>query len=419
MPAAPADDAMTIDERRKYLRTMQKRYRAADRRGRGELLDEMQTVTELDRKYLIRLMQTDLSRQPRRRERGRAYGAEVDDALRVIAESFDYPAPERLTPNLVWMATSLASHGELRLTPQLQEQLGTVSTSTVARILARLRQDTPRLPRKGPQEANRLRREVPMRRIPWNEPHPGHFEADLVHHSGAETRGDYVHTLQLIDVATGWSERVALLGRSFRVMRDAFQHILQRLPFAVLEIHPDNGGEFFSQHLLTFWGERIQGLTLSRSRPWQKNDNRFVEQKNDSLVRRYLGHERLDTVAQTRALNALYDDMWLYYNLFQPVMRLEAKDVICEEGGARRVRRRYDEARTPFDRLCATEALCSLVRDRLSRQRDRTNPRQLRQSIQDGLGELWQLPGAVPGRTEDIHDSLLHPELFTRQEVAG
>jgi len=120
----------------------------------------------------------------------------------------------------------------------------------------------------------------------------------------------------MIDVATGWSERVALLGRSYLVMQDAFERIMARLPFPVREIHPDNGSEFLNHHLLRYFGQKLKGAKLTRSRPWQKNDNRFVEQKNDTLVRAYLGHERLDTAAQTQALNALYDQMWLYYNLF-------------------------------------------------------------------------------------------------------
>jgi len=418
MPTKRQDDAMTIDERRKYLRAMQKRYQRTDRKGRGVLLTEMEEVTRLDRKYLTRLMRGDLARHPRTSQRGRTYGADVDDALRVIADSFDYLTPERLTPNLLWMAQTLSAHGELTLTPHLTTQLKTISISTVGRILARVRQDTPRLPRKGPQEANRLRREVPMGRLPWDLQTPGHLETDLVHHSGPQTTGDYVHTLQMIDVATAWSERVAVLGRSFRVMRDGFEHILARLPFTVREIHPDNGGEFFNHHLLAFWGNRIPGLALSRSHPWQKNDNRFVEQKNHTLVRHYLGHERLDTVAQTQALQALYEDLWVYYNLFQPVMRLREKEVV-EEDGRRRVRRRYDTARTPFDRLLATEAIRAGERDRLLRLRDETNPRALRQRIQDALDALWRLPGATPGQTEDIHETLLHPELLAEEEAAG
>ncbi|MFQ6000344.1 MAG: hypothetical protein ACE5LG_01600, partial [Anaerolineae bacterium] len=145
------------------------------------------------------------------------YGPEVDDALRVIAESFDYLYAERLTPNLVWMATHLATHGEMEVSPPLLGKPGRISVSTVGHILAGIRQDRPRLPRKGPESAHRVTREIPMKRISWHEQQPGHFQVDLVHHCGPSASGEYVHTLQMIDVATGWSERIAVLGRSYLV----------------------------------------------------------------------------------------------------------------------------------------------------------------------------------------------------------
>ncbi len=312
----PTEDEMTIDERRRYLRKMKKRYAQAHRKGRGQLLGEMEAVTGLHRKSLIRLMKGSLERKPRCKQRGRTYGLEVDDALGIIAESFDYLCAERLTPNLVWMATHLAHHGELETSPHLLEQLSHISTSTVKRILKRIQQDEPLLPRRRPSGGNKVTRDVPMERIAWNEQQPGHFEVDLVHHCGPSASGEYVHTIQMIDVATGWSERVAVLGRSYLVMEDGFRRILARLPFPILELHPDNGSEFFNDHLVRFWKETIVDLELSRNRPYQKNDNRFVEQKQSTLVRAYLGYDRLDSVAQTNALNQLYDKMWLYYNFF-------------------------------------------------------------------------------------------------------
>ncbi len=405
----PDQDAMTIDERRKYLRIVWPRYKKADRHGRGVLLGEMQAVTGLERKTLIRLMHGSLERRPRQRHRGRTYGAEVDDALRVIAESYDYICAERLQPNLVVMAQQLAAHGELQVSAGLLERLGQISVPTVRRILQRISQDEPRLPRRGPEPANQATRDIPMRRIPWDESEPGHFEVDLVHHCGSDASGSYVHTLQLIDVATGWSERVAVLGRGYTAMQDAFQRILARLPFAVLELHPDNGSEFFNAHLLKFWGERVHQATLSRSRPWHKNDNRFVEQKNDSLVRAYLGKQRLDTVAQTRALNALYDKMWIYYNLFQPVMRLCSKEYQTLDDGSLRLRRSFDEARTPYDRLAATPTLSPERKEALCALRSKTNPRQLRREIHVDLHALFALPCAIPGVTEDVLETLSTP----------
>jgi len=411
------EDRMSIDERRKYLRKMQKRYRKASRKEKSELLDEMEAVTEMHRKGLIRLMRGDLARKPRRRQRGATYGAEVKAAVRVIAESLDWVCAERLQPNLVWMAEHLAAHEDLEVSPTLLDRLRTVSISTVRRILERGSRDRPRLPQRGPERANRLTRTIPARRIPWQEQQPGHFETDLVHHCGVSASGHYVHTLQMIDVATGWSERAAVLGRSYLVMQDAFRRILARLPFPVLEIHPDNGSEFLNHHLIRFWHDTVTGVQLSRSRAWHKNDNRFVEQKNDTLVRAYLGYDRLDTVAQTNLLNRLYERMWRYYNLFQPVMRLRAKTVLpADDGRPARIRRRFDAAQTPFDRLAATGILPPQQQTQLQTLRDATNPRLLRQQIYDLLDQLFALPLASPGSAQDVFLTLFSPPDFAKGE---
>ena len=401
------EDKMTVDERRKYLRKMQERYLQADRIGRVHLLDEMGAVTGLHRKSLVRLMRGNLTRKPRGRQRGRVYGPEVDDALRVIAESTDYICAERLTPNLTWLAQHLAAHGELTSSSQLLEQLDRISVSSVERILTRIRQDEPRLPRQGPKQRNRLLRDVPMTRIPWQEEEPGHFEVDLVHHCGPTASGEYLHTIQMVDVATAWSERVAVLGRSYLAMENGFSRILARLPFPIREIHPDNGSEFFNNHMLRFWHGLTPKPQLSRSRPYDKNDNRFVEQKNSTLVRNYLGYDRLDTVAHTLAVNELYDKMWLYYNFFQPVMRLAEKTWIREEGQPSRVKRRFDKAATPFDRLCATQAISEELAEQLRALREQTNPRQLRQEINDLIDRIAALPCAIPGVTEDVRRTLM------------
>jgi len=400
------EDRMNIDERRKYLCRMKKRYVQSTREEKGRLLDEMEAVTELHHKSLIRLMNGSLERTPRQKQRGCTYGPEVSYALSVIGESFDYLCAERLTPNLVWMANHLAIHGEMVVSPPLLEKLGQISIPTVQRILGRIPRDKPRLPRQGPQRDRKLTQGIPMRRIPWNEQQPGHLETDLVHHCGLSASGEYVCTIQTIDVATAWSELRAVLGRSYLVMEDAFRYILARLPFLLLELHPDNGSEFFNHHLLRFFKNLVQGITLSRSRPYHKNDNRFVEQKNSSLVRAYLGEDRLDTVAQTIAVNQLYDKVWIYYNLLQPVMRLAEKIVTPVEGQLARVKRRYDQARTPFDRLCETTAITQERREQLEALRDRTNPRQLRQEIYDQIEYTFSLPNAVPGQAENVYLTL-------------
>ncbi|NLE56909.1 MAG: transposase family protein [Planctomycetes bacterium] len=410
------DDGMTIDERRKYLHHMRKRYLAADRATRGQLLSEMEAVTGLHRKSLIRLLNAGpLQRRTRTTQRGRTYGTQVEEVIRVIAESCDYLCAERLKPNLPWLSQHLAAHGELHLTPTVELQLTTISVSTLRRVLQRIPRDQPRLPRRGPDRAQRMIRGIPMQRLAWDQPQPGYFEVDLVHHCGPSTGGEYVHTLQMVDVATGWSERAAVLGRSFTVLRDAFQRIQARLPFPIRHIHPDNGSEFLNAHMLRFWHQAMPGVQISRSRPYHKNDNRLVEQKNATLVRAYLGQQRLDSVAQTLALNQLYDLMWVYYNFFQPVMHLAAKTALPQPDGQIRYRRQFDRPATPFDRCCAAVGdQSSIALADLHELRQGTNPRQLRRQIYHLLDRLSTLPGATPGDTEDVYQTLCHPNTLKK-----
>jgi len=368
-------------------------------------LDEMETVTGRHRKSLIRRLGKSVQRRPRARERERTYKADVDLALRHIWESYDYICAERLQPNLVSLAQQLATHGELELTATLQSQLGEIGLTTVRERFGQFRQDEPQLARRVAGPRNRALADIPMQRIAWDEPVPGHFEVDLVFHSGPDASGEYGHTLQMIDVYSGWSERVAILGRSYRVMEDGFRRILQRVPFQVSHIHPDNGSEFFNDHMRTFWAQ-YPHVHLSRSRPYQKNDNRFVEQKNSSLVRRYLGDIRLDTVAQIQALNAIYAKLWLYNNAFQPSLRLIEKTYVpATAERPARLKRKYS-ALTPWQRLCATETVSAEVQQLLQLRIDITNPRQLRRDIYTALEQLFTLPAASSEHIENVFETL-------------
>jgi len=388
----PNDEKMSIDERRKYLKLVRPRYTKARRRERSELLREMGEVTGMHRKSLIRLMgMPSLERAAKKpRLRRRRYGSAVADVVRVVWESLDYVCAERLTPALHETALQLAKWEELVLTSEVEMALGTISRATVQRLLKRLQQDTPRLPRRKPQPHNRLLRNVPMERLSWTIESPGSFETDLVHHCGAVAAGDYVHTLQLVDIATGWSERVAVPGRSQEAMVKGFRKVQERLPFHIKHLHPDNGSEFFNDHLIRYFGEEITGLRLSRSRPYRKNDNRFVEQKNSTLVRAYVGYDRLDNASQCAALNTLYDQLWLYYNLFQPVMHMIGKKV--NDG---KLCRKHDKAKTPYQRLLSTHILSPEEETRLAVLYSQTNPRQLRRDIYEAVECLWNQPESL------------------------
>ena len=287
-------EKLNIGERYKLLRISREAYSSASRREKSRLLDSLVQQPGLNRKTITRRLNGPCSRKPRRRQRGRRYGPEVDDALRVISEAYNFVCAERLWPNLVWMAGHLGKHGELAPAARLMDQLDRISISTARRILKRVHQDKPRRRRASQFTAN-ARSQIPILRIPWNEPQPGHWEVDLVHHCGPVASGEYLHTLVMVDVATGWCECAALLGRSYLVMQDAFTRCLQRSPIPTHKVHSDNGSEFFSAHLLSFWKERAHTPKLSRSRPYRKNDNRYVEHRNGALIRVWLGHDRLDT----------------------------------------------------------------------------------------------------------------------------
>ena len=379
--------SMNVNERRKYINLMKPRYLKATKGERSVLLKEMEEVTGMHRKSLTRLINAPtLERKQRKGQRQRTYGSDVEQVIVCVWESLDYICAERLTPALLRTAKQLERFGVVKLAPTVEEQLQSISRASVARMLSRHRSQQRRLPRKGPERANQVTKGVPMGRIAWNTTEPGHFEVDLVFHSGPSVVGEHLHTLQLIDVATGWSERVAILGRGQQAMVAAFERVLARLPFAVLELHPDNGTEFFNAHLVRFWKEKVVGVQLSRSRPYQKNDNRMVEQKNDSLVRQYFGNVRLDTLEQWTLMNEIYELMWRYYNLFQPVMHLQEKVTVNDK-----VRRKWDQAQTPYERLKATAALSGEQQQRLDTLYAQTNPQQLRREIYRRLDQLWDL----------------------------
>lgn len=158
----------------------------------------------------------------------------------------------------------------------------------------------------------------------------------------------------------------------------------------------------------------LYSLELSRSRPYQKNDNRNVEQKNSTQVRAFLGYDRLDTVEQTQVLNVLYDKMWLYYNFFQPVMHMTAKVVTPIKGRHPKIKRTHDAAKTPFDRLCLTNTISDADRQKLQQLRAQTNPRRLRQEIYILIDYIFTLPPAVPSMTEDVYETSKPPQTLPK-----
>ena len=389
------EERMDVNERFKYLRMMKKRYEGADRKTKGRLLDEMQMITGLTRKHLItRMNGPGLHRRKRRRERSRHYGEDVGEAIAIIADTLDWICAERLKPGLPQMAKQLAAFGEMEVDEELLAKLECISISTVRRIVQRVQPEGPRLPRArhGRRSDSAAQALVPVSVIPWNEPAPGHFEVDLVHHSRLGVEGDFICTIQFIDVLTGWSERFAIKGYTFGVMWRAFQAFDRHCPLPVREVHSDNGPEFMNSSLIGYFGDHLVHIEQTRGEPGIKNRNRFVEQKNGSLVRAYFTDLYLHTSQHLKMLNDIYADMWLYYNFFQPVLRQTERKVVRRANGTYSVRRKQDEAKTPLDRLLVAKPPVSReTRLRLQNLRAKTNPRALKRSIHQKLDRIYQL----------------------------
>lgn len=407
-----ADEAMTLDERTKYLRMMQVRYHeAVDKVRKSALLDEMVAVAGLNRNYLIQKLRHRIRRQQRSRERGKTYGPEVDAALDQIWRTQDCICAERLIGYLLETADNLARNGRLRLDPHLRQQLEAISVSTVRRHLpparSSVRQGTSR------PTPNTLQRQIPIHRIPWNTAEPGHCEVDLVHHGGSEPRGQYGYTVQMIDVATGWSGRRAILGRSYVVVADALYALFEQFPFPILELHVDNGSEFLNQHVLRFLKQFYSAVAITRSAPGRPNDNRFVEQKNATLVRAFVDDRPLNTVAQIRFLNALYDTMATYHNLWQPMLHQVAKERIAASASLpAHTRRTHDRARPPLERLLDSHILTSSAQQALRARQQAVDLLALHDDIHRRLAHLFTYACADAHDTQNAFEVLAHPELF-------
>ena len=229
--------------------------------------------------------------------------------------------------------------------------------------------------RSGTKPGSMLKHQIPIRTFAdWNEKQAGFVEIDLVGHDGGDASGDYCQTLDVTDVASTWTETCAVINKAQAWVFDALKSIRTHLPFPLLGIDSDNGSEFINHHLLRYC--RQEKITFTRGRSGKKNDGCFVEQKNYSVVRRAVGYARYDSVAQLRLLNELYGYLRLYTNYFQPVMKLLSK----ERNGAK-VKKTYDEPKTPYQRLMDMSGISSENKQRLKTEYASLNPAQLKREI--------------------------------------
>lgn len=368
-----------------YAAALRPRYRAASRRDKGKILQEFCTTTGLHRKAAIRLLNQETRPRSVRRGRPRRYGMAVVEPLRVVWETGDRMCGKLLAPVLPDLLSALERHGEVKLDTELRELLLSMSAATIDRLLKRqaIRPSSLR-PRSGTGASERLKAQVPIRTwSEWGGAPPGSLQADLVLHCGESLKGFHLTTLTAVDVASGWIELQPVWGLGKTRVGTAMHHIRERLPFALRALHTDNGSEFIND-LLIPWCRR-EGISHSRGRPYRKNDQAWVEQRNWQSVRRHVGYERYSSKAAYEILLKLYPLLSLQMNFFRPVRKLVSK----EREGAK-LSKRYDEPRTPYQRLLATDTLDEATKGRIEKALLALNPAELQRKIETLLHQLWE-----------------------------
>jgi hypothetical protein len=375
---------MSQRSKRELTEAIRPRYLKAKKSSKEQILNEFVAATGYHRKYAIRLLgHGPKPRGLKKTGRRKIYQGEVVQVLTQIWEICGRIYSKRLKPFLPEMVQVLERHAELTLTPEIKRLLLNMSRSTIDRCLQPARFES-RHGLSTTKPGTLLKQAIPVRTwAEWDDTRPGFLEMDLVSHCGDTTAGQYLNTLTATDIATGWTECLALARKSQQEVSQAILELRQRLPFPLLGIDSDNGSEFINDTLYRYC--LAEQITFTRSRPYRKNDQAHVEQKNWSVVRHTVGYDRLETAQELALLGSLYDDLRLYVNYFQPVLKLIGKERV--DG---KTIKRYDEAATPFRRVLAEElpiqSKATLVQQYLV-----LNPVSLRKSIDEKVANLWKL----------------------------
>ncbi len=335
----------------------------------------------------LSLLNHPRSKAPARksRQRPRRYPFAVQQALSACWRAANGICSKRLVPYLPELVSVLERQGELRLDQPTKTRLLAISPATADRLLQAERQRAKPHGLSTTKPGTLTKDAIPIRTFAdWDEVQPGFTEVDLVAHCGESAKGEYLHSLTVTDVATGWTECLALRNRGQQVVFRALLRARGRLPFPLLGIDSDNGVEFINAHLLRYCQD--EHLTFTRSRPYKKNDQAYVEQKNWSIVRHLVGYDRYEGEAAYEALQQLYDVVRLYTNFFQPSLKLLSKERI---GG--KVRKKYDAAKTPYQRVLESEQVTAEVKAALQQEYLTLNPLALLRQIRERQAVLWKL----------------------------
>lgn len=361
-----------------------RQYKRSTKAEKGRIIDIIAESTGYSRKHIIHALNEDVD-VPKQitRDRISRYEPIIEPLEKMWAIS-NFLCGKRLQPFIPELLDSLKRHGEIDLTQEEQALLLCLSSATIDRLLAPARRGLVPKGRSTTKPGTLLKHQIAIRTFAdWNEDTPGFMEIDLVAHCGESTRGEYINTLDMTDVATGWTVCAAFMGRSERFCVQAIEEVKSSLPFPILGIDSDNGSEFINAHLKRYC-ER-NSITFTRGRANKKNDSCYVEQKNWDVVRKMIGYGRFDTMEQFDIIKRIHNLIALYQNYFQPSQKLTSK----ERTGAK-VKKKYDTAQTPCQRLLARPETSEQVRETLRKTQLGLNPAQLMRSIQSLVSELYQ-----------------------------
>lgn len=376
---------MSQRSKRELLEAIRPRYLKANKKGKTKIVDEFVVATNYHRKYALRVLKHGVStKKGKRKGRTAIYRGEVVKVLEQIWEICGRICSRRLHPFLPEMVKVLERHGELNISEETKGLLLQISRATIDRCLQPARFEKPRgLSTTKP--GSLLKQQIAVRTFAdWDDAQPGFMEIDLVAHCAGSVAGQYLNTLTCTDISTGWTECLALLYRSQEQVHQALIAMRQRLPFNLLGIDSDNGTEFINDLIYGYCKQ--EQITFTRSRPYKKNDQAYVEQKNWSIVRRTVGYDRWESEEEYLLLQSIYETLRLYTNFFQPVLKLISKKRV-----GNKLIKRYDIAKTPYQRVMAFDTIPVDVKARLANQYVHLNPVQLRKDIDKKVAKLWKI----------------------------
>lgn len=380
-----------MKERKRIAEATAGRYRRERKREKTAILNEFVELTGFARSYAALVLRNhgrvvqvnpqlrvrgDVGKKLRRPGRRPDYDEPVVKVLIKVWRIMDYICGKRLAPVLAEIVERLQRRGELKCDPEVRKKLSRVSAATIDRLLRGERQKYQLKGRAHTRPGTLLKHQIPLRTFSeWDEQRPGFLEIDLVGHDGGVIDSLHGFTLDAIDIATAWVSLVALKNKAQVWTFAGLQKIRAKLPFPLLGIDSDNGSEFINESFFRYCQDET--ITFTRSRPYRKNDSCFVEQKNYSVVRRAVGYQRCDTDEQLRLLAELYQPLELYTNFFQPSMKLKSK----ERQGAR-VTKKYDKARTPYQRVLESSFIDEVTKEQLRQRYELLNPAQLKRQLE-------------------------------------